>query len=154
MGRCNRADCNHHVSFRTWHFLGKRTRSSEGRRPVGIPERSYRLVLSMFPGSDALLPCNHHSNAGSVWMLNTAQEGLVELDAENGCRIRFFGLFSKLSTLGQTRKAQDPNLYAFTRRESSTTLVASIFSLWRSLGEQVSKPAAPNETSWSGTKAH
>jgi hypothetical protein len=26
MGRCNPADCNHHVSFRMWHFLYKRTR--------------------------------------------------------------------------------------------------------------------------------
>jgi hypothetical protein len=28
----------------------------------------------MFPDSDALLPCHHHSNAGSVWLFNIAQE--------------------------------------------------------------------------------
>jgi hypothetical protein len=83
MGRCNLADCNHHVSFRTWHFLCKTTRSSEGRRRVGIPERNSQLVLAMFPGSDALLSCNHYSNAGSAWLLNIAQEGSVELDAES-----------------------------------------------------------------------
>ena len=74
MGRCNPADSNHHVSFRKWHFLCKRMRSSEGRRRVGIPERNSRLVLAMFPGSDALLSWNHHSNAGSAWLLNIAQE--------------------------------------------------------------------------------
>jgi len=74
MGRCNPADCNHHVSFRRWHFLYKRTRSSEGRRRVGIPERNSRSVLAMFLGSDALSSCNHHSNAGSAWLINIAQE--------------------------------------------------------------------------------
>jgi hypothetical protein len=74
MGRCNPADCNHHVSFRRSHFLCKRTRSSEGRRRVGIPERNSRLVLAMFPGSDALLSSHHHSSAGSAWLLNIAQE--------------------------------------------------------------------------------
>jgi hypothetical protein len=104
MGRCNQADCNHHVLFRTWHSLCKRTRSSEGRRRAGIPERNSRLVLAMFPGSDALLPCNHYSNAGSAWLLNIAQEGAVELDARIvvGCALR---LFPKLSNFGQTRKA-------------------------------------------------
>src|ERR1700740_2000240 len=82
MGRCNRADCNHHVLFRTWHFLCKRTRSSEGRRRAG-PEKNSRWVLAMLPDSDALLPCNHHSNAGSACLLNIAQEGSVELDAPN-----------------------------------------------------------------------
>jgi hypothetical protein len=41
---------------------------------VGIPERNSRLVLAMFPGSDARLSWNHHSNAGSAWLLNIAQE--------------------------------------------------------------------------------
>ncbi len=41
---------------------------------MGIRERNSRLVLAMFPGSDALLSCNHHSNAGSAWLLNIAQE--------------------------------------------------------------------------------
>ena len=142
MGRCNPAGCNHHVSFRTWHFLCKRTRSSEGRRRAGIPERNSRLVLAMFPGSDALLPCNHYSNAGSAWLLNIAQEGSVELDARIvvGCAPR---LFPKLSNSGQTRKARHRNLDAPTRRESSATLVGSISCMWRSLGEQVSKLAAP-----------
>jgi hypothetical protein len=104
MGRCNPANCNHHVSFRTWHFLCKRTRSSEGRRRVGIPERNSRLVLAMFPGSDALLSCDDSSNAGSAWLLNIAQKGSVELDARIviGCALR---LFPKLSNFGQTRKA-------------------------------------------------
>jgi len=74
MGRCNPADCNHHVSFRRWHFLCRRTRSSEGRHQAGIPERSSRLVLAMFPGSDAQLSCNHNSGAGSAWLLNIAQD--------------------------------------------------------------------------------
>jgi len=41
---------------------------------VGIPERNSRLVLAIFPGSDALLSCNQHSNAGSTCLLNIAQE--------------------------------------------------------------------------------
>jgi hypothetical protein len=54
---------------------------------VGIPERNSRLVQVMFPGSDALLSRNHSSDAGSAWLLNIAQEGSVELDAESlsGC---------------------------------------------------------------------
>jgi len=75
MGRCNLADCNHHVSFRMWHFLCKRRRLSEARRRAGIPGRNSLLVLALFPGNDALLTCNHHSNAGSDWLLNIAQEG-------------------------------------------------------------------------------
>jgi hypothetical protein len=82
MGRCNPADCNHHVSFRMWHFLCKRTRLSEARCREGIRGRNSRLVLALLPGSGALLTCNHHSNAGSDWLLNIAQEGLVEVDAE------------------------------------------------------------------------
>jgi hypothetical protein len=46
-----------------------------GQTPSGYPERNSRLVLAMFPGSGALLSCNHHSNAGSFWLLNIAQEG-------------------------------------------------------------------------------
>jgi len=83
MGRCNRADCNHHVSFRTWHFLCKRTRLSEGRRRADIPERNSRLVLTMFPGSDALLSCNHHSNAGSGLPAQYCSRSSLELDAES-----------------------------------------------------------------------
>jgi hypothetical protein len=41
---------------------------------VGIRERNSRLVLAVFPGSDALLSWNHRSNAGSAWLLNIAQE--------------------------------------------------------------------------------
>ena len=41
---------------------------------MGIPERNSRLVPAMFPGSDALLSSNHHSSAGSAWLLNIAQE--------------------------------------------------------------------------------
>jgi hypothetical protein len=146
MGRCNRADCNHHVLFRTWHFLCKRTRSSEGRRRGDIPEGNSRLVLAIFPDSDALLSCNHHSNAGSACLLNIAQEGSVELDTRIvvGCAPR---LFPKLSNSGQTRKARHRKLDALTRRESSATLVGSISSMWRSLGEQVSKLAAPTPPS-------
>lgn len=87
VGRCNPADCNHHVSFRTWHFLCKRTRSSEGRRRAGIPKGNPRLVLAKFPGSDALLSCNHSSNAGPAWLLNIAEEGSVELDAKSLSRV-------------------------------------------------------------------
>lgn len=50
---------------------------------MGIPERNSRLVLAMFPGSDALLSCDDSSNAGSAWLLKIAQEGSVELDAES-----------------------------------------------------------------------
>ena len=106
MGRCNPAGCNHHVSFRTWHFLCKRTRSSEGRRRADIPERNSRLVPATFPGSDALLSCNHDSNAGSVWLVNIAQEGLVELDAESLSCV----LFSKLCNFEQTEKRPHRNL--------------------------------------------
>ena len=71
------------------------------------------MVLVTFPGNDALLSCNHHSNAGSVWLFNSAQEALVELDAESlSC-----ALFSKLSNCGQTRKLRHRNLWALTRRE-------------------------------------
>jgi hypothetical protein len=100
------------------------------------------LVLAMFPDSDALLSCNHHSNAGSACLLNIAQEGSVELDTRIvvGCAPR---LFLKLSNSGQTRKARHRNLDALTRRESSATLVGSISSMWRSLGEQVST-CSPN----------
>ena len=101
MGRCNPADCNHHVSFRMWHFLCKRTRLSEARRRAGILGRNSRLGLAMFPGSDALLSCNHYSNAGSAWLLNIAQEGSVEVDAESLSCV----LFSKLCNFGQTRGA-------------------------------------------------
>jgi hypothetical protein len=41
---------------------------------VDTPERNFRLVLVVFPGSDALLSSNHHSSAGSAWLLNIAQE--------------------------------------------------------------------------------
>ena len=41
---------------------------------MGIPERNSRLVLAMFPGSDALLSSNYHSSAGSAWLLSIAQE--------------------------------------------------------------------------------
>jgi hypothetical protein len=58
----------------------------------------------MFPGSGARLSGNHHSNAGSVWLLNFAQEAQSSLMPDR-CRMRAFGLFSKLSNFGQTRKA-------------------------------------------------
>jgi hypothetical protein len=140
MGRCNPADCNHHVSFRRWHFPCKRTRLSEARRRAGIPGRNSRLVLALFPGSGALLSCNHHSNAGSAWLLNIAQEGSVEVDAES---FRAYS-FRNCAILARHEKLQHRNLYALTRRESSATRVASISSMWRNLGEQVSKLAAPN----------
>jgi hypothetical protein len=89
MGRCNLADCSHHVSFRTWLFLYKRTRLSEARRRAGIPGRTSRLVLATFRGSGAQLSCNHRSNAGLVWLLNMAQECLVELDDESLSATRF-----------------------------------------------------------------
>jgi hypothetical protein len=100
MGKCNRADCNHHVSFRTWHFLCKRRRLSEARRRAGIPGRNSRLGLATSPGSGALLSCNHRSNAGSIWLLNIAQEGFFELESLS-CL-----LFSKLCNCEQTRKAR------------------------------------------------
>jgi len=100
MGKCNRADCNHHVSFRTWHFLCKRRRLLEARRRAGIPGRNSRLGLATSPGSGALLSCNHRSNAGSVWLLNIAQEGFFELESLS-CL-----LFSKLCNCEQTRKAR------------------------------------------------
>jgi hypothetical protein len=85
-GRCNPADCNHHVSFRTWHFLCKKTRLSEARRRAGTPDRNSRLVRAMFPSSGARLSCNHHSNAESVWLLNIAQEAHSSL-MPNRCRV-------------------------------------------------------------------
>jgi hypothetical protein len=48
--------------------------AKRGRLLEGIPERNSRLVLAMFPGSGALLPCNHHSHAGPFWLLNIAQD--------------------------------------------------------------------------------
>jgi hypothetical protein len=55
-------------------FSAKRGGLLEARRRTGIPERNSRLVLAMFPGSGALLPCNHHNHAGPFWLLNIAQE--------------------------------------------------------------------------------
>ena len=138
MGRCNPADCNQHVSLRMWHFLCKRTRLSEARRRAGIPGRNSRLVLALFPGSGALLSCNHHSNAGSAWLLNIAEEGSVEVDAES-----LSYSFRNCAILARHEKLRHRNVYAFTRRESSATRVASISSMWRNLGEPVSKLAAP-----------
>ena len=103
MGRYNPADCNHHVSFRTWHFLCKRTRSSEGRRRAGIPERNSRLVLAMFPDSGALLSCNHHSNAGSVWLLNIAQKAQSSLMPESLSDARLRTLFKTEQFWSDTR---------------------------------------------------
>jgi hypothetical protein len=82
------------------------------------------------------------ANAGLVWLLNIAQEGLVELDAES-LSARSSRFLPKLSSFGQTPKGQHRNLNASIGRESSATRVASISSMWRSLGEQVSKLAAP-----------
>ena len=113
------------------------------RRRAGIPGRNSRLGLATSPGSGALLSCNHHSNAGSVWLLNIAQEGFFELDAKSLSCV----LFSELSNFEQTGKRPHRNLYVLTRRESSATRVASISSMWRSLGEQVSKLAAPTPPS-------
>ena len=68
---------------------------------MGIPGRNSRLALAMFPGSGALLSCNHHSNPGLVWLLNIAQEAQSSL-MPNRCRLRPFRLFPKLSNFGQT----------------------------------------------------
>jgi hypothetical protein len=117
MGRCNPADCNHHVSFRTWHFLCKKTRLSEARRRAGTPDRNSQLVRAMFPGSGARLSCNHHSKRRISLAAQYCSRSPVKLDAGIVCRMRFFRLFSKLSNFEQTREARHRNFNALTRRE-------------------------------------
>jgi hypothetical protein len=81
------------------------------------------------------------NRGGTIHLANIAQEGLVELDAES-LSARSSRFLPKLSSFGQTRKGRHRNLDASIGRESSATRVASISSMWRSLGEQVSKLAA------------
>jgi hypothetical protein len=105
MGRYNPADCNHHVSFHRWHFLCKRTRFSSARRRAGIPGRHSQLVLALFPGSGALLSCNHHSSAGSPWLLNIAQEG----SSRGRCESLSCILFWKMAILARLEKGISPS---------------------------------------------
>ena len=76
---------------------------------------------------------------GCSILLKKAQSSLMP----NRCRMRVFDSFRNCAILARPEKLQHRNLYALTRRESSATRVASISSMWRNLGEQVSKLAAP-----------
>jgi len=63
-GRYNPADCNHYVSFRTWHFLCKKRKLSEARLRADIREKSSRWVPVTFPDSGVRLSSDQHSNRG------------------------------------------------------------------------------------------
>jgi len=73
---------------------------------------------------------------GCSILLKKAQSRLMP----NRCRAYSF---RNCAILARHEKLQHRNLYALTRRDSSATRVASISSMWRNLGEQVSKLAAP-----------
>jgi len=73
-------------------------------------------------------------------LLKKAQSSLMP----NRCRACPQTLSKNWAILVRHEELRHRNLYPLTRRESSATRrVASMSSLWRSLGEQVSKLAAP-----------